>query len=316
MKLTFLFLFLQSSHSPTTAFAKLRFGALTSGTDGLPLTPKPTAQPINEEPEFMHCYSSETKHRNASNSSTPTAPRSLSLHILNCNNSNNSSIDGTEGSPSPNSKASRPMSLSLTRLDEATPTSTQKRPISLDASQSTPLQDAAVTQPKESRTDEMTSTVTEATPPTQTDCVSVAQATPVDFKQPESGSSPATKVQLREHTSPRLKIRPKSVALAQNSPKERVASPMTPTKEYLASPQAIPSNFDMILKYSQETFKSRSLEDSINKADRACLTCSSADKCLCHEMIPKLSVAQSTGSISSAGSHNSLHGSLEVIKVL
>lgn len=265
----------------------------------------------------MHCYSSETKHRNASTGSTPTAaPRSLSLHILNCNNSNNSSMDRSEGSPSPNSKASRPMSLSLTRLDEATPT-TPKRPVSLAGAKSTPLQDASVSQLKECRTDQISTTVAEATPPSETDRVPVSQATsnslttPVDFKQPEST------VQLREQTSPRsLKIRPKSVALAQNSPKERVATPMTPTKDYLASPQLIPSNLDMILKYSQETFKSRSLEDSLNKADRVCLTCSSIDKCLCHEVIPKLSVAQSTGSISSTGSHNSLHGSLEVIKVL
>lgn len=185
------------------------------------------------------------------------------------------------------------MSLSLTRVDDCsagTPP-TVRRPISLGVQV---LEDAKVDERKVTKTNALTTRISEATPPIETQGVGVSNAAivpPASFKQPEHVDI-ACSVVLRD--PPRNhRVRPRSVTLTENpSVKTRGATPRTPT---LDSSHTVPSGLDMFLTYGNQV-KSRSLEDMLHMPD-------------------SITIGQSTASVSSTGSHSSLHGSLEVIKV-
>ena len=290
-----MFILLQGSHSPTTAFAKLRFGTLTE--TGTP-TPNPTpVASANEPAEYMQCYSSDTIHQNTSASNSPcdsNPSKSTSLYILN-SNSNNSNITDTSRSPSPTSmRPSRPMSLSLTKVDEiASNQPTTRRPLSLGVNV---LQDVKVEERPVTKTDELTTSISQATPPTATQSVSVANASvisPDTFKLPEHSTGTSSELVLRDSQC-KPKVRPRSVTLSENR-RDGQSTPTTPTNS-LTSPRTVPDSMDRLFHYASPN-KSRSLEDILH-------------------VVESMPTAASTGSISSTGSHSSLHGSLEVIKVL
>lgn len=189
------------------------------------------------------------------------------------------------------------MSLSLTGVNELSQPA-HRRPLSLGVhvtQESVDVKNETLT-----RTNEMTDSVQQATPPAEVIGVAVASASVTDaFRTPEQVETTPTNAEavlLRENKSPRHRSRPKSVVLTENLAKERVATPSTPTNDYVLSPRKLPAELDVILACGV-TAKSRSLEDIINISDN-------------------LLSGQSTGSISSAGSHNSVHGSLEFIKVV
>lgn len=277
---------LQGSHSPTAAFAKLRFGAISETG-----TPHPTPLRSAEEPEFMQCYSPDTIHQNTSATSSPCdggASKISGLHILNtnCNNGNPTTSVGSR-SPSPNSmRPIRPMSLKLSKVEEVSNQPITRRSSSAGSER---LEDVRVGERTASNIGEQTISISEAAPAVETQSVTVSSAavlSPDTFKQPEQ-VGPSTDVVLREPSPYKHKVRPRSITLSESPRKE---SPTTPIKDCVAS------DMNRLLAYSAQS-KSRSLEDILHLAD-------------------SIAAAPSSGSISSTGSHSSLHGSLEFIKVL
>lgn len=265
---------------------------------------------VAEEPEFyVSNVMPSVSSANSSPCTTPTHPSSV--HILNSNCNNNSgqyTEDGLDRSPSPTSYAvrpSRPMSLSLSTADTYSPKAAVKRPVSLGIQL---LEGATVALPTECKADEQTLTVDEATPPSENRGVEAVSLS----RQPSEG------VQLRRKVTEQ-RTRPKSMAFIEtSSPKEKPPTPLTPTQEPVTPHTAPVTTLDMmILGYTSESQrKSRSLENVISHGsdlttERRCHLCL-ANVCKCASKFPAVS---SAGSMSSAGSHSSLHGSLELIPV-
>lgn len=294
----------------------------------------------------MTCYTADTIHQNSSSNNSPcdTPTRSISLQLLNSNCNNNSrpaeSSSPLDRSPSPNFggiRPSRPMSLSLTTVDKVNTSASIKRPLSLGINI---LQEPQVTSPTESKTNQMTLTLAEATPPSEQESVTLAQAksdsnnssTKPNNIQSDCSSPNTDNVQvvLREKKSPTNKTRPRSMALPENTtPKEHIQLPSTPTTDRLqpAYNTGVANSLGVILAsavYSDsEQRKSRSLEDMYLLDHKVCRGCLSDSSCQCSNTATtttaattsKLTINQSNTSLSSQGSHSSLHGSLEIVQV-